>query len=125
MCNSRKPRLRAASKVRDSSAEPTPWLCQGFSTLNAASAWRGARAPNGRSSAARAQHTADETAVHDGIERQRPVGVIGDVSIGNRAAEPAAPAWRIETEQMLAVLVGLADPQFADHGAFRKNFQHF
>jgi hypothetical protein len=26
---------------------------------------------------------------------------------------------------MLAVFLGLADPQFADHGAFRKDFLHF
>ena len=62
--------------------------------------------------------------MHDGIERGGQIGVIFDELVGHAAAEPAVPALRIETQDMLAVFVGLADPQFADHGAFRKDFLH-
>jgi len=51
MCTSLMPRLRAASSVRSSSAEPTPWLCHGFSMLKATSATPGEAVPNGLSSA--------------------------------------------------------------------------
>src|SRR6267142_155981 len=52
ICRNVMPRLRAASRVRASSAEPTPWLCHGSSMLKAASASRAVDAPIGRSSAA-------------------------------------------------------------------------
>jgi RNA 2',3'-cyclic 3'-phosphodiesterase len=51
MCRNLRPRLRAASSVRSSSMEPTPWLCHGFSIENAASASRVTAPPIGRSSA--------------------------------------------------------------------------
>jgi hypothetical protein len=62
--------------------------------------------------------------MHDGIERDREVHVFFDELVGYAAAEPAVPALRIETQYMLAVFFGFADPQFADHGAFRKDFLH-
>ena len=52
MCRNLRPRLRAASSVRSSSTEPTPWLCHGFSIENAASASRVSGGPIGRNSAA-------------------------------------------------------------------------
>ena len=52
MCRVLMPRLRAASSVRSSSAEPTPWLCQSASMLSAASASRAKARPSGRNSAA-------------------------------------------------------------------------
>ncbi len=124
MCRGRKPRLRAASKVRRSSAEPTPWLCQGFSTLMAASAWCGKRSAERPQFGRAAHHAVDEKAMHHGIERQRQIDVIADEVVGYAAAEPAAPAVAVEPQQVVAVFVGFADPQFADHAAFGKNFLH-
>ncbi len=125
MCRSRNPRLRAASNVRRSSAEPTPWLCHGFSTLIAASAWpRKLHAERPQLGGA-AHHAADEKAVHDGVEAGGQIDVTADEIVGHAAGEPVAPALGIEPQHMLAIFSGLADPQFADHAAFGKDFLHW
>ncbi len=71
-----------------------------------------------------AHHAADEKAVHDGVEARGQIDVIADELVGYAAGEPVAPALGVETQYMLAVFFRLADPQFADHAAFGKDFLH-
>ena len=62
--------------------------------------------------------------MHHGIERKRQIDEIADEVVGYAAAEPAVPARRVEPQQMVAVSIGFADPQFADHAAIGKNVLH-
>ena len=71
-----------------------------------------------------ANHSIDEKAVHDGVERNGQIGVIANEVVGYAAAEPVVTALRVETQYMVAVFGGLSDPQFADHAAFGKNVLH-
>ena len=124
MCSFLMPRLRAASSVRSSRAEPTPWLCQGVfdaeGGLGLARERRPERAQFGRA----AQHAVDEEAVHHGAEPEGRVDVVADELIRHAAAEPAVPAFAVEAQQMVAVVVGFADPQFADEAAIGERFLH-
>ncbi len=65
MCRCVMPRLRAVSRVRSSSAEPTPWLCQSCSTLKAASASLDMRPADRPQFGRAAQLPVHEKAVHD------------------------------------------------------------
>ena len=118
------PRLRAASSVRSSRAEPTPWLCQGASMLKAASASRANAGPSGRNSAAPRKHAVDEEAMHHRAQAERRADVVADELVRHAAAEPAVAAVAVETQQMVAVAVGFADPQLADHAAVGEGFLH-
>jgi hypothetical protein len=72
-----------------------------------------------------AQNAVDEEAVHDGVERGRQLDIPVHELVGDRAAEPVIAAFGVEPQQMVAILVGLADPQLADHAAFGKDVLHF
>ena len=71
-----------------------------------------------------AQFAVDEEAMHDRVEAEGQVDEIGDELIGDAAAETVAPAFRVEPEQVVAVFMGLADPQFADHAAVDQDISH-
>ena len=71
-----------------------------------------------------AHFAVEEKAVHDGFERNRQIDVIANEIVGYAAAEPIVPARGIEPQQMVAVFIGFADPQFADYTAFGKNVLH-
>ena len=69
------PRLRAASSVRSSSAEPTPWLCHGCSMLKAASASSRERRADGAQLGGAAQRAVDEEAVDHDAELGERCGI--------------------------------------------------
>ena len=48
-----------------------------------------------------------------------------DELVGNRAAEAIAPTFRIETQQMLAVKLGFADPELADSATGYHRLMHW
>ena len=49
----------------------------------------------------------------------------GDEVVGHRAGKAPAPAVAVEAEQVVAIGVGFADPQFADHAAVGQRLVHF
>ena len=123
MCRAVMPRLRAASSVRSSSAEPTPWLCQGCSMLKAASASRenggcqaaqfGAAAQNGRRQRSRASRRR--------AMRQRRHGR------RMKSSETAPPNRRCRLcgssrSRCSRIAIVFAQPQFADAAAIGKRF---
>ncbi|TMJ48410.1 MAG: hypothetical protein E6G84_11880 [Alphaproteobacteria bacterium] len=57
-----------------------------------------------------AQHALDEEAVDHRVAQPGRLRVRAEEVVGNRAAEPIAPALRIETQQMLAIEDRFADP---------------
>ena len=124
MCRNFKPRLRAASKVRSSSAEPTPWLCQDFSIENASSASFESGWPIGLEFGCAAQDAIDEKAVDDGVHAKGEFGVAAYEVVRDGAGEPVAPAHRIEAEQVVAIVFGLADPELPDQAAMGQNVLH-
>ena len=76
MCRNLRPRLRAASSVRSSSTEPTPWLCQGLLDREGGfglACYRRADRPQlGRA----AQGPVDEEAMNDGVDAERQIGIV-------------------------------------------------
>src|SRR5262249_10958198 len=71
-----------------------------------------------------AQRAVDEESVDHRIGEARWLGIAGDEFIRHRAAEPVAPALGTETQQMLAIALGLADPQLADGAAVDQVLVH-
>src|SRR5258707_5247491 len=71
-----------------------------------------------------AQHALDEVAVDHRIEPKRKLGVVPDELVGDRAAESIAPAFLVETQQMVAIKAGAVDPELADH-AFSQGLVHW
>src|SRR5262245_37723300 len=61
-----------------------------------------------------ASHAIDKKTVDDHSVERGGLGIPPDELVGNRAAEPTAPTFGIEAQQMLAVKLGFADPQLAD-----------
>ena len=118
------PRLRAASNVRSSSAEPTPLLCQaGLDAERRLGLPR--ERPSKRPQFGRAaQHPVVEEAMHHRAQAERGPDVVADELVGNAATEPAMPAVLVEAQQMVAVARGFADPQFADHAVVGERFLH-
>ncbi len=98
---------------------PTPWLCHGCSTLKAASpSWR-TTDPIAQFGGA-AQHAVDEEAVHHYAQLVRRGGMPGDELVRYGAGKTPIAAVVVEAQQMVAISVGLVDPQFADHAAVGK-----
>ena len=48
--------------------------------------------------------------------------MIADIGVRHAAAETVAPAFGVEPQQMIAILVGFADPQFPDQAAIGQRF---
>ena len=73
-----------------------------------------------------AQHAVDEEAMHHRAQRRtsRRRSLRMNV-VGHAAAEPAVPAAAVEPQQMVAIAVGFADPQFADQAAVGERILHF
>ncbi len=111
------PRLRALSSVRSSSTVPTPLLCHSCSMLKAASASSESMEPLRRNSGGAAQHAVDKEAVHHDAKAGRCGCVLGDEFVGNRTGKAGVAAVAVEPQQVVAIGVGLADPQFADGAA--------
>jgi hypothetical protein len=63
--------------------------------------------------------------VHYHADPLRGGRVAGDHLVRYRAGKPPLPALRVEAEQMVAIGVGLADPQFADGAALRQRLLHY
>ena len=49
----------------------------------------------------------------------------GNEFVGHRAGKAPVPALAIKPQQVVAVGVGFADPQFADHAAIGQRLVHF
>ena len=114
------PRLRAASRLRSSSAEPIPRLCHRFSMLKATSASRAIEPQIGGA----AQHSVHEEAVNDHIAAARRCGIGSNYAVGDCATETVMTTFSIEPEQMAAIGVCLDVPELPDHAAFDKNLVH-
>src|SRR5262245_31530812 len=71
-----------------------------------------------------AQRAVDEEAVDERIDAERKLGIVAHELVGHGAGEAVAPAVGIETQQVVAIGVGFADPQFADHGAVGQRVAH-
>ena len=71
-----------------------------------------------------AQHAVDEEAVHHHAHVVRGRGVAGDELVRHRAGKAPVAAFLVEAQQVVAIGVGLADPQFADHAAVRQRLVH-
>ena len=71
-----------------------------------------------------AQRAIGEKAMHDRAEPECGVDVVVDEFIGNAAAEPAVTAVLVKPQQVIAVVGGFANPQFADHAAVGERFLH-
>ena len=61
-----------------------------------------------------AQHAVDEEAVHHDADLVGGGGVAGDELVRHRAGKTPVAAVVVEAQQVVAIGVGLADPQFAD-----------
>ena len=64
-----------------------------------------------------AQHAVDEETVDDRAAECGGLAVSPDEVVRNGAAEPIAPAFAIQAQQVPSVELGLADPQFVDAAA--------
>jgi len=71
-----------------------------------------------------AQLAVDEKAVDHRADIARFAGVTLDVVIGYRAGKAPIAAVEIESQQVVTVGIGFADPQFADHAAFGQRLVH-
>jgi hypothetical protein len=71
-----------------------------------------------------AQGPVDEEAVNDRVDAERQIGIIGYELVRHRAGEAVASTVGIETQQMLAIGLGFADPQFADQPSGRQRVTH-
>ena len=120
MCRRRMRRLRAVNRQRSSRAEPTPWLCHGFSMLKAVSAASVSGAVEETKLGRSPQHAVDKEAMQDDAETADAAAWSADDIVVDGAAEAVAAAVGVESEQVIAILVGFADPQFADHAAFTR-----
>ncbi len=69
-------------------------------------------------------HIVEEEGIDDAVERIGELDIFADEVIGYAAGEFVSPAFGVEAEDMIAIFRRLADPQFADHAAFGKNFLH-
>src|SRR5262249_32628483 len=78
---------------------------------------RGERAAERAQFAGAAQGAVDEETVDHGFQADREVDVAADELVRYPAAEPVAPAFAVETQQVVAVKLGFTDPQLADHSA--------
>src|SRR5215467_14635297 len=84
----------------------------------------GERRPERSQLGGTAEHPVHEEAVDDGVEAERQFDKILDELVRNRAAEAIAPTFRIESQQMVAVFGGFADPKLADRTAIDKDIVH-
>src|SRR4029077_1457991 len=66
------------------------------------------------------QDAVDEKTVHDHAQSGRRTGMVGNKFVGHRARKTTVPAFRVKADQVIAISVSLADPQFADHSAIRQ-----
>ena len=71
-----------------------------------------------------AQHAVDEEAVHHDAELVCGRRVAGDEIVRHRAGKAPVAAFVVEAQQMVAIGVGLADPQFADRAAVGQRLVH-
>ena len=124
MCRNFKPRLRAASKrafeQRRADAMALPRTSRSRTQLPPRAKAAGRSAEFGRA----AQDAVDEKAVDDGVHAKGEIGVSPYEIVRDRAGEPVAPAHRIEPEQMVAIVFGLADPELPDQAAMGQNVVH-
>jgi hypothetical protein len=67
-----------------------------------------------------AQHAVDEEAVDHDAGLVGGCGVSGNEVFRHRAGKAPIAAVAVEAQQVVAIGVGLVDPQFADHAAFRQ-----
>src|SRR5947207_15774576 len=72
-----------------------------------------------------AHRAADEKAVHHRVQTGNECDVVANELVGHPAGKTITPALRIQTQQMVAIFGGLADPQFADHTACGEDFLHW
>lgn len=71
-----------------------------------------------------AQATVGKEPVQHAAEIVRQLDVVANEVVGYAAAESAAAAGRIEAQQMIAIEVAVAAPQFADHPAGEREIGH-
>jgi hypothetical protein len=67
--------------------------------------------------------TVDEEAVHDRVQPHRGVDEVADIRVRHAAAEPAVAAFGVESQQVVAIFIGFADPQLADQAAVGKRVE--
>ncbi len=71
-----------------------------------------------------AQRAVDEKAMHHRVDALGGGGVGRDRLVRHRAGEAGVPAVLVEAQEVVAVGVGLADPQFADEAAVGQKLVH-
>jgi hypothetical protein len=62
--------------------------------------------------------------VNDGVDAERQIGIIAHEVVRHRAGKPVAPAVGVEPQQVVAICLGFADPQFADQTAVGEWIMH-
>ena len=72
-----------------------------------------------------AQNAVDEETVHHHAKLVGRCGMTRNDLVRHRTGKAPAPAVMIETEQVVAIGVGLTDPQFADGAAIGQRLVHF
>ena len=72
-----------------------------------------------------AQHAVDKEAVHHDADVVGGRRMAGDELVRHRAGKAPVAAVAVEAEQVVAIGVGLADPQFADGAAVGQWLVHF
>jgi len=71
-----------------------------------------------------AQNPVDEKAMNDGIDPERQIGIVANELVGHRAGKAVAATVGIETQQMVAIVLGFADPQFPDQASLGQRVMH-
>jgi hypothetical protein len=62
--------------------------------------------------------------MNDGVDAERQIRIVADELVRHRPGKTVAPAVGIETQQVVAISLGFADPQFADQASMRERVTH-
>ena len=62
--------------------------------------------------------------MNDGVDAERQIGIVADELVRHRAGKTVASTVAIETQQVVAISLGFADPQFADQASVREWVTH-
>src|SRR6185437_3415178 len=71
-----------------------------------------------------AQHAVDEEAVHHDARALGGRGMTRDEFVRHRAGKPPVAAVAVEAQQVIAIDISFADPQFADGAAVGQRLVH-
>jgi hypothetical protein len=62
--------------------------------------------------------------VNQRVDAERQFGVAAHKFVGDRPGKAVAAAVGIKPQQVVAINLGFADPQFADHGSIGERVSH-